>query len=415
MHDRRKFLTTLGIVSTGSALASGSSRFCLDLEVQEDPWAYIRSQFPAAFGEVIHLNSGSAGVMPDPVREKYFELIAELNARPPYEVWNDWQDERMANKQRMSVLLGCSSDEIAIVRNTTEGLNNVLFGMPLEHGDEVIYASCDYPYPVNALKQREKREGIVPVKVQVDIMTHSDEEIVALYEAAITQRTKLILLTHITHREGFIMPAKEICAMAHNYGVEVLVDGAHSFAHIQHNLREIGCDYYATSLHKWLNAPQGNGLLFIKEDKIPGIYPLASADENAAESMGKFDYLGTRGFYNELGIGAALDFLDLTGIPQKQKHLHDLKAYWVERVREIRGVTIHSQTDYNHSCALASVALKKDGKLVRPEIFEKEYNLHFKLTGYPGNGFYRISPNIFTSFEDLDVLVSAFEELSVKG
>lgn len=375
----------------------------------------IRALFPIVNNDVVQLNSGSAGVMPMPVQEKLFSLIQRMNAMPPYEAFARWQDERTNSKQRIANMLGVTVNELAFVRNTTEGLNNVLFGVPLKKEDEIIYATCDYPLPINSIKQRVEREGVKGIEVQLNLLKDSDEEIVDKYKSAITGNTKLILISHITYREGHILPVKKICKMAHEHGVEVLLDAAHSFAHIEHSISDLGCDYYATSLHKWLNAPHGTGLLYVAKDKISKIYPLAAADDKDREKIIKFEYIGTRSFAHELGIGSALDFLELTGLPKKQDYLQELKMYWTERVRENKSVNICTDLRPTHSCALASFAIKDISPSDILKRFQEEFKLHIKATGYKGNRFLRVTPNIFNSIAELDRLVSAINVTAKHG
>ncbi|NNC84630.1 MAG: aminotransferase class V-fold PLP-dependent enzyme [Bacteroidia bacterium] len=371
-------------------------------------WNEIREQFPISSNEIVQFNSGSSGTMPIAVQKELMELIKTMNAMPPYEALDMWENERSRTKERIASMLGVTKEELAFVRNTTEGLNNVLMGLPLKKDDEVICSNVDYPYPIYSINQRVEREGIQKVEVQLDLMQNSNEEIVEAYKNAITDKTKLILLTHMTHREGHILPISKICDMAHANGVEVLVDAAHSFAHVEHTISEFGCDYYATSLHKWLNAPHGTGLLYVAKSKIPKIFPLSPSDKKQNDNMVKFEYIGTRSFAHELGIGPALEFLEITGLTAKQEHLHALKKYWTDKVKNLKNVQLHSNTSQDKSCAIASFQIigKSAGAILNQ--FEKEFKLHLKATGYKGEvGFLRVSPNIFTSYNNLDRLVDA--------
>lgn len=374
-------------------------------------WDEIRDLFPIANNDLVQLNSGSAGTMPLPVQNELFELIKTMNAMPPYEAFAQWQDERTNSKQRIASMLGVTADELAFVRNTTEGLNNVLMGLPLKKDDEIICSNVDYPFPVFSVDQRVEREGVKKVKVQLDLLHNSNEEIVQAYKNAITAKTKLILLTHITHREGHILPIAEICKMAHENGVEVLVDAAHSFAHIAHRIDEFGCDYYATSLHKWLNAPHGVGLLYVSKKKIPKVFSLSPSDIKQKDNMVKFEYIGTRSFAHELGVGPALDFLERTGIAAKQKHLHALKSYWTEKVKDLKNVQLFTKPNPDNSCAIASFKIKDKNAGETLKLFEQKYKLHIKTTSYSGKGaILRVSPNVFTSHSELDRLVKAISE-----
>ncbi len=417
--SRRQFLTHLGFGITALSYQSNSRPILglsnNNLQKKHFSWSDIRESFPITQQNIIHLNSGSAGVMPQPVLDKLFDYIQQMNTMPPYEVWKIWEKQKKLNLSNLAESLGVSNEEISIVRNSTEALNNVLFGLFLKSGDEIIVAKHDYPFVLNAVRQRAVRDGVKLKVLTLNLPEQTDEEIIATYSDAITNRTKVLVLTYITHREGHILPIKKLCDMAHQKGVEVVLDAAHAYGQIEHDISDLGCDYYATSLHKWLCAPHGTGLLFIKKEKINNVYPLLSADRRVVDTMTKFEYLGTRAFHQEIGIGAALEFLDFVGLVRKQNYLHELKLYWTQMVKDIPKVNLHTNLNPEKSCATATFSIDNIPASKIYKVLDSEHNIHTKTVNIGKRGGVRISPNIFNTKKELDKLTKAIETISKKG
>lgn len=412
MSNRRNFVKGLSLLGLMPSWLSELSSLTELIHANDGvDWDQVRLQFPISSWEKIHLNSGSAGVMPTPVQEHLIKLIRQLNSKAPYEVWGEWQEVKKANISRLATTLKSKPEELQIVRNTTEALNMIIYGLRLEPNDQVIVASYDYPYARNTWANRSERDGI-EVRI-VDIhLPATDEEIVEAYRAALTDKTKVIHVTHMTHREGHIMPVKAITELAHENGVEVVVDGAHVVGHIDCDLADIGCDYFASSLHKWLNAPIGTGLIFVKEEKIDSLYGHPSSYENSRDSISKYEHLGTRAWHNEIGISAALDFHKLLGFENKKERLQFLKEYWIEKVEDIPSVSMHTWKDARYSGAVATLSVKdiSGGNLVRK--LDKDYNIHAKSVGAGWGSGLRVSPNIFTSTDELDTFAKAIREIA---
>lgn len=379
------------------------------LDERQFDWAKIKNYFPIKDYPFIHLNSGSAGVMPQQVVKALVRHITEMNSKPPYEAWKDWQEIKAVNKSDLANRLGVQSDELAVLRNTTEGLNNLIFGIPLQAKDEVVAATHDYPFVINALEQRVQRDQVHFTKLDINLTDATDEEIVANYRNAVTEKTKILVLTHITHREGRILPIKAISDALQKYDVKIILDAAHSFAHFQYKLPNLGVDFMATSLHKWLNAPHGTGLLYIKKERIKEIYPLLSADATRTDFMDKFEYLGTRAFHQEIGITAALMFQKFVGEQRKEERLQHLKQYWTDQVKNLDRVYFCTPLNPQQSCAIAS--FKMDGVHNLLGKLKKDYKIHAKSVGTDKGAFIRITPNIFTLERDLDVLVDAIHQI----
>ena len=255
-------------------------------------------------------------------------------------------------------------------------MNTVIFGLNLKAGDEVIVAKQDYPNLLNAWKQREKRDGIKLVWLSFQFPMENEDEIVSMYENAITPKTKIIMLMHMVNYVGQLLPAKKIAQMAHRHGVEVMLDAAHTFAHINYKIPDLECDYYGTSLHKWLCAPFGTGLLYIKKDKIKNIWALLSDNQPDGDNIRKFESLGTRSFPVELAIGHAIDFHQVIGIKRKEARLRYLKNFWVEKVNQNPKIRIYTSLKPEFSCGLAAFGIEgiKPGDITTQLM--KKYKIH---------------------------------------
>jgi selenocysteine lyase/cysteine desulfurase len=344
--------------------------------------------------------------MPQTVYKAFLSYLHAFNAFAPYEVLLEFSENFDAIKSQLASLISCAPYNLSFTRNTTESINSIIWSLPLKAGDEIIIANCDYPNSVNAIKSRAQRDGLIIKELDLNLQD-SDEAISRQYKKAIEKNTKLILATYITHREGQIMPIKSICNHAHSKGVEVLVDAAHALGHIDHSVIDLGCDYYATSLHKWLNAPLGSGLLYIKNGKAAKLIPCnVSPPMEALEGMEKYNYVGTHDYPRVLAIGAAIDFLKLTGIEAKQARLHALKMHWINALKDIDGIEI--VTDPARSCAVAAFRFTNPKVNDPHSAYRNNHNIHLKKSGYRGvTGFLRVSTNLFLNEEDIDKFIHA--------
>ncbi|MCU0348461.1 MAG: aminotransferase class V-fold PLP-dependent enzyme, partial [Saprospiraceae bacterium] len=298
---------------------------------------------------------------------------------------------------------------------TTEALSNIVFGLRLKAGDEVVLTKQDYPNMINAWKQRAQRDGIVLKWLDFKFPIEDNELIVKEFENAFSEKTKVVHVTHMINWNGQLLPAKEIARAAHSRGIEVVLDAAHSFAQIDFKVSDLDCDYMGTSLHKWLCAPFGTGLMFVKKSKISRLYPLCGAGDPEIEDIHKFENLGTRSFAIEQAIGHAIDFHQMIGIERKQKRLFYLKKYWTECVGQFKGVNIATSASPSHSGAMA--LLQIEGKTAQEitDYFYGKYKLHTVAIDWENIKGVRISPNIYTTLKELDVLVAATKELAEKS
>lgn len=405
---RRHFLSQL--ISIPIAAYIGRSNDIGFIPNEAINWKKISNDFLTSKQTTLNLNSGSAGNMPTPVMKKYIEYTEKINSAAPYEVLKSWEEKIKQNLQRLSQHIQAKNGSVFFLRNCTEAMNAILWGIPLKRKCEVIYSSCDYNSLENSLLHLKEQKKIKLKKINHGrLKDMSDDDIIKSYENQITKKTKLIIVTNITHREGHIMPVEKICAIARKHNVEVLVDAAHSIGQISHSVKKMGCDYYISSLHKWLNAPLGTGFLYIKASKLEQLQPKLSYPENHQDQNVKLRYLGTQAYQNAMAVGDALDYLESIGIENKESRLQELKLYWTNLISADKRYEVI--TDPNRSCAIASVKTKKKTAIVKNTLL-REYNIHVKQSGYKGDTFLRISPNIFTLEKDLDKL---FEALDVIG
>jgi len=281
----------------------------------------------------------------------------------------------------------------------------------LQRGDEVVLTKQDYPNVINAWKQRALREGIVLKMISFDFPIENKKEIVRKFKYAFTSKTKVVNITHMINWVGQILPVKEIAAEARKKNIEVMVDGAHSFAHFDFKIPDLGCDYFGTSLHKWLCAPIGSGMLYVKKDKIKNLYPLLAAENPESEDIKKFEALGTRSFPIEQAIGQAIDFHHWIGIERKQKRLHFLKNYWAEQLMKIPNVTIHTSLKPEFGCGIGLFSIKGKTAKEISSYLQSKHQIHTVGIDWENIHGVRVAPNVYTTKKDLDRLVRAIHDL----
>ncbi len=377
---------------------------------EDDFWRQIRLAY-AASPNIINLNNG--GVSPAPratldALDYYNRMCSEA---PSYYMWRILEQDREPLRDNLARLAGVNAEEIALNRNATEALNTIVFGLPLRAGDEVVLSKYDYPNMINAWKQREKRDGIKLVWVDLALPSEDADYLVNAYTAKFSPRTRLVHLTHVINWNGQTLPVRAIADRAHAQGIEVLVDGAHSFALLDYRIPDLGCDYWGTSLHKWLCGPFGSGMLWIKKEKIAGVWPLLSNDLPQGDNIRKFESLGTRSFPIEMAIGYSLDLHNLIGTRRKQERLHFLKNYWMEQVRDVPGIRLQTSLHPDWGCAIGTFGFKdkKAGELVG-QLFEK-WKIHTTGIEWEQVNAVRVTPHVYTTTEELDKLVRAIKKM----
>ena len=382
-----------------------------NLTTDEAFWAEVRKQY-LLDKRVVNLNNGAVGPQPISVQQSHISMYQHSNKAPSHFMWGEVDGKREQLRAELAALVGCATDEVAINRNTTEGLNTVIFGLNLKAGDEVVVSDFDYPFMLNAWQQRAQRDGIVLKTVKLSLPLEDEKQAVELYRQAITPQTKVVHLTHVINWTGQIMPVKSITQMAKQQGCEVVVDAAHALAHIPLSFQDIGCDYMATSLHKWLGAPFGTGALVMKKEKIATVWPLLSAWEPQSADIRKFELLGTRSFPAEMAALDAISFHQKIGLDKVNQRLHYLKLYWAEPVTRMMGVVFHTSLKPAFSGAVATFSIEGlTSSQIANQLFET-HGLHVGTIHWNGLDAVRISPHIYTSLAELDRLVDAVAKLT---
>jgi len=419
MSSRRRFLRLLsGAVAFSPWLASASSKKLkliidasqgMSLEervVDERFWREIKQAYSVS-PTLVNLNNGGVSPQPRVVQEAVEHYNRLSNETPSYYMWRILDKGREPLRRKLAALAGCSSETIAINRNASEALETVIFGLRLQKGDEVVVSPYDYPNMANAWKQRAHRDGVVLKKAAINPVSDSDDAILNAFVSQFTSRTKVVHITHLINWSGRILPARAIAEAAHQRGIEVLVDGAHSFAHLEYHIPDLMCDYFGTSLHKWLCAPYGSGLLYVKEDKISKIYPLFAAPEPESEDIRKFENLGTRSFAIEHAIAHAVDFHLMIGSKLKEERLRYLKEYWVDRLSQNPAFELYTPRQANSSCALTLFGLKgQDSHDLASYLFHENHIHTVAITHEALDGI-RVTPNVYTLKADLDRFIMA--------
>ncbi|MBL0174205.1 MAG: aminotransferase class V-fold PLP-dependent enzyme [Ignavibacteria bacterium] len=428
--DRRSFMSTMGKGIGLAALTTVSLASMLDdlhaaarkvehltpeqAAADEDFWFEIQQAFSVT-RSIINLNNG--GVCPSPriVTEALVRYQWQQEELPAYVMWQILEPRVENVREGLARMFGADKEEIAITRNASESLENILFGMDFKSGDEIVTTAQDYPRMITTLHQREAREGLVLKTVPIPTPPDDPAELVRAFEKAITGRTKLFLLSHINFTNGQIMPVREICALARAHGIESIVDGAHAFAHLAFTQADLGCDYYGTSLHKWTYAPKGTGLLFVRREKIERIWPLMAAEKKNAADIRKFEEIGTHSAAPRLAIGEALLFHNGIGAQRKEARLRYLARYWMRRVKDLPNVVFHTSFDDRQSCAIATVEITgiEPGAL-SGHLMDKKKIFTTTISNDAFKGI-RITPNVYTTLTELDRFCETFETIARKG
>ncbi|NVK83565.1 MAG: aminotransferase class V-fold PLP-dependent enzyme [Cytophagia bacterium] len=377
----------------------------------DDFWAKIRKDYLLK-PEYINLENGYYCMLPQPTLERYLERIREVNYQASYYMRTVQSENKAKSVNALAELAHCSNEELIITRNTTESLDTIIQGFPWQKGDEAVMSNQDYDAMLNMFKQVEARQGIALKTIDVPMDPSSDEVIVEAYRKAITPKTKLLMVCHLINITGHILPIRKICDMAHGMGVEVMVDGAHAFGQIDFNMKELDCDYYGTSLHKWLSVPLGAGFLYVKKDKVDKTWPLIAEGPTKPGDIKRLNHTGTHPVATDLTIMDAIDYHKVIGIERKEARLRFLQNYWVDKVREIENVVINTPTDKARSCAIANVGIRGMKPSDMSKQLLEDYNIWTVAIDGAGVHGCRITPNVYTTTQELDKFVKALKDMA---
>tara|TARA_B100001057_G_scaffold416709_1_gene434918 strand:+ start:22054 stop:23319 length:1266 start_codon:yes stop_codon:yes gene_type:complete len=416
--DKRNFIKTLGALSL-SPLASANRFNKLELISDKLPyikndeklWETVRSHYTLK-NEYINLESGYYNIIPNPVLNHFIDHVKHVNIEGSYYMRNSLNDDKDRVTLELSELVGSTPDQIAITRNATESLDLIISGFPWKKGDEAIYAKQDYGTMKEMFEQISNRYGVVNKIISIPNHPKNDKEIVSLYESQITRKTKLIMVCHMINITGQILPIKKICKMAHSYGVEVLVDGAHCVGHFNFSIDELNCDYYGSSLHKWLATPLGAGLLYVNKKSTHKIWPLLANGNINKKDIKRLNHIGTHPVHTDLAISNSIDYLNWIGIERKEKRMRFLQRYWSDKLRNQKNIVVNTPEDITRSCGIGNVGVTNVSPSQMSNLLFDKYNIFTVAIDYANVKGCRISPNIFTTIKELDKFVDSVKEIS---
>lgn len=358
---------------------------------------------------LVNLNNGGVSPSPTFVQDAMKRHLDYSNEAPTYTMWQILEPQREGVRARVAREWGVDAEEIAFTRNASEGLQTCQFGYDLEPGDEVLTTTQDYGRMLTTFRQRERREGIVMRQIKVPVPAEDPAEVVRRFEEGITPRTRLILMCHMINLTGQILPVRDIVTMARGHGIPVIVDGAHAMAHFPFKLRDLECDNYSTSLHKWLFAPHGTGLLYVRRDEIANIWPLMAAPDRMDGDIRKYEEIGTHPAANYLAIGEALTFHQGIGAERKAARLTYLRDYWANRLLENDRVSLNTSQKPGFACGIANVHVEGLDTAALSRWLWSEHRIINVSIGHEECTGLRISPSVYTTLEELDRFSEAME------
>jgi selenocysteine lyase/cysteine desulfurase len=418
--DKRAFLKNMGLMGLAvplsfshlaEAVAAVSELKPDDLATDEAFWLKVRADYDIK-PDYINLENGYYCFMPRQTLEHQIEHMRNVNYEGSYYMRTVRVENKKKVANKVAEIVGCTAEEVAITRNATESLDLIIGGLPWEAGDEAVMAEQDSGAMLEHFRYVERRFGVVNRVVSVPNHPANDEEIVDLYAAAITDKTRLLMVCHMVNITGQILPIRKIVDMAHSRGVEVMVDGAHAFSHIDFKMADLGCDYYGTSLHKWLSAPLGSGMLYVKKNKIDGIWPLLAERDLEPNDMRRLNHTGTHPVHVDLGILNAIEYQNTLGLARKEARLRFLQHYWTSRVRDVPRVLVNTPADTSRHAGIGNVGIEGIEPSDLAKTLMDKHAIFTVAINRPGVRGLRITPNVYTTTDELDVFVDAIKELS---
>jgi len=419
MH-KRQFIKNVLLAGIGTPI--GMSSFAQSFENKKNVpantlasddafWNEIRNQYILK-PDYINLENGYYNFLPQPLLNKFIEHIKEVNLQGSYYMRTVQFENKKKITARLAGVAGCSADELIITRNTTESLDMVIGGLDWKAGDEAIMAYQDYGAMLDMFEQVQNRYGVKRIMLSVPNHPKNDEEIVSLYQNAISEKTKVILVSHMINISGQILPIRKICDMAHEKGVQVIVDGAHAFAHFQFKIEDLNCDYYAAALHKWLSTPLGAGMLYVRKDNIKKVWPLLADGEKDVNKINRLNHTGTHPVHTDLTINDSIDYFEMIGAERKEARLRYLQNYWTSKVRSNLKIVLNTPADASRSCAIANVGIEGIEPADLAKRLLNEHQVFTVAIDYANIRGCRICPNLYTTTAELDHFVKALTSLA---
>jgi selenocysteine lyase/cysteine desulfurase len=403
--------TPLGIAGMAKSFEQKAHLPATVLAKDEDFWTGIRNQYLLK-PDYINLENGYYNFLPQPILNKFIEHIKEVNYQGSYYMRTVQFDNKQNIAARLAGIAGCLAEELVITRNTTESLDLVIGGFDWKAGDEAIMAVQDYGAMLDMFDQIQNRYGVVNIKLSVPNHPKNDEEIVNLYASAISPKTKVLFVSHMINITGQVLPIRKICDMAHAKGVQVIVDGAHAFAHVKFRIDELDCDYYAAALHKWLSTPLGAGLLYIKKENVKNLWPLLADGEKDINKINRLNHIGTHPVHTDLTINDCMDYFEMIGAERKEARMYFLQNYWTSKVRNLPKIIINTPADASRSCGIANVGIEGISPADLAKRLMTEHKVFTVAIDYANVHGCRITPNLYTTTKELDQFVQALKMMS---
>jgi isopenicillin-N epimerase len=380
----------------------------------ETYWSHIQRAFDVD-RTIVNLNNGGCSPAPSHVLEAMIRDLKFSNEMPVHHMWNVLEPRVESVRRELAREFGCDPEEMAITRNASESLEILIFGLDLKPGDEVVVTNQNYPRMLTSWDQRVRRDGIVVKPISFPVPPPSAADVVRRFREAMTSRTRVVEITHITNLTGQILPVREVVRMARDRGAEVFVDGAHAFAHFPFRRDDLECDYYATSLHKWLLAPIGTGFLYVRKEKQKNIWPLMAAPAKMNEDVRKYEEIGTHPAANHNAIAAALAFHREIGAARKAARLRWLRDRWAKRLLADSRVKVLTPLNSTESCGIGLLHVDgMDTEKLQAHLWEKHRIMTTPIVHPEFNGL-RVTPNVYTRPDEVDVFAEKVEEVLRKG
>ena len=378
----------------------------------ESYWKEVSSLYKQNI-DFINLESGYFSPSPESVKDYWINYVNEINESPSYYMRTKQTKMREKVRETLASYSGVSSEEICLTRNTTESMNIIIQGLKIGREDEILRTNLEYPNIIQALDMRERRYGTKIRVVDVPIHPVDQNEIVDKVISAVDKRTKILLISHMVFLNGQVFPVKEVCARAREMGLYTIVDGAHSFSHVDMDISDIGCDFYASSLHKWLGAPLGNGLLYVRKGMVDKLWPLYGDTQYEDDNIMKLEHLGTRPCSDQNGIIPAVDFNLKIGKKNKSKRLKSLQMRWANELKDHKKIIINTPLGEGQSFGIANVGVKgiKPGDLA-DRLFDEHDIFTVPIDDERGIRGLRVSPNLYSTVEDIDKFIDAMLKIA---
>ncbi|MCK4764786.1 MAG: aminotransferase class V-fold PLP-dependent enzyme [Candidatus Aminicenantes bacterium] len=428
MYSRREFLTKFAVGAGGAALLAFRNDALTRVKkaVKETPttasaeeiaadeifWSRIQSAFTLD-RTVINFNNGGVCPSPRTVHEAFKRYLDYTNQNPAYHMWQHIDPNIESVRYKLALRFGCDAEEIAVTRNASEALEIVQFGLDFQPGDEVIITSQCYPRMRTTWEQIVRRSKIVLKKVKFPVPLINPDDYVEAVKKAITRKTKAIMVMHVINYTGQITPVKKISRLAHAHGIPVICDGAHSFSHFPFTIKDLECDYFGTSLHKWTYAPIGTGMLYVKKEKIKNLWPLMAADKKKDNDIRKFEEIGTHPAANHNAAAEALVFNETIGIDRKAARLRYLHMRWIDRLRKYKNVKFMINIeDPTQWCGLVNAYIEGVDVHKLADYLMKKHRVFVVAIKHDEFRGIRVTPNVYSLLSEVDLFAAAMEKVA---